>query len=778
MNSAANSSESLVKPTVPPNRDQELTSSNSNPPNEPTITSPSRVEATKASPSGAMSDDHYLDIATTQKKTSFKEQAHSQPSVSTSEKAHMPTRANIAATRDKNKEQDKDKIKHSDKDKEKEKDVDMDMDMDIDKKRIKDTIKNNETLLPSLPDNAFVHPIHALNSTSPIVRLKPSHKRSQSAQLPLTSPWSILQSSVPATRSHPSSSLSQMTLSTSHTNSLVSSESSSSMEPSILLNNSNSNSKNDDTRGQSSIWYSPFQSGLDISIESDQEQGKHGSRSFSKPGIQTDLARNQKKLSLGPILPPSSFFESSPRTPRIMPFNQHLSNRTLGVDDWSARTRSSSIAAPMTPLLESECQAPADYFGGSHSVSSSRRGSTENNLTESLLSGRARMFAASDSTIVYPRQTSLHPSNSPQGTNGSDTSFSSPLYSSSSLAPPASALFTSASSPLLGHTTQEPLALTTSMLQDPTVETIPTFVNPWESSYPIRSNHTVSEKFLPFGSSSSLNVTDNSFDRDQDQDRQSSLLRLMNGDSRVGEIDQMDGGSGKQERDDEAEAIRRGFLFPSLAHYTHASMHSVDLPSFRPFPSVEMSLAAAANQPPPLTEDLKYDFVDLSMQDFVRGQTPVPEISQGSTWTEGSEKKPRERHRHGRNRSGHHKSASLSSFFPPMPPVPGVLSSTSPGIQADTVGSLDPLNQLANNQSGESHHHGSQGHVHGRSHSKQGRTQGSTSGRDGEGAPSTSGRRRAGTVQDGHHRSASKHHHHQHVDFSKSKRTPKKEQSV
>lgn len=740
-------------------------------------------------------------------------------------------------------------------------------------------VTTTSTPLDSTPETAFVHPLHALNSTSPIVRLKPSHKRSQSAQLPSVSPWSIPHSSTAAAgstsgASHSKlaggSSLNQMTLpvdltagqvdpyTTSSLTSTTTPATTATLPETDKLETSGSGEY--DLFGPSSGWYSPFQSGLDITIESDQEKGRHGSRSVTRPRVKIDAAtlQSQSRPTLGPFLPPSSFFESSPRTPRIMPFSQHYRGDSVGSfgsaagsgsgsvsgtgigmgltgnEDWSVRTRSSSIAAPMTPLLESDYVDPMDYFGGSRSASSSRRGSVENNLTESLLSGRARMFASSDSSFG-----STHLSQSSNGTGqqsvGASGSMTQPslLGSSPFLSPPhfsatissriqaAAAAHSSASnSPVLGgqRTLELPMAMTNPtaatsgisasssgagrLLSDvgfdakttvsPHLSGLPgaaestsalasssstAFVNPWESNYPYKSSsHTMSDTFLPFGlgssslNNSNTNLLDHHFQ--VDQDRQSSLLRLMNGggDSAGSSIDLGNGGDmdsriGSQlqqhQRDDnESEAIRRGFLFPNLAHHTGVGstpslpLLSADLSGgstggYHPFASVEMSLAAAANQPPPpMQEEPTYDFVELSIPDLSRkrgggaGLDGLSSIgatgslsgsggqnsSSSSSFTgtgvfratggaEGGEKKHRERGaRHGRSRSGHHKSASLGSFFPPIPPATTTTSSSSSSSGA------------ASGVGGGDHHHGSPG------------TQGNSAGGSGSEALLQSGR--------------------------------------
>ncbi|KAG0218707.1 hypothetical protein BGX33_006270 [Mortierella sp. NVP41] len=794
----------------------------------------------------------------------------------------------------------------------------------------------------SAGEPSFVHPLHALNSTSPIVRLKPSpsHKRSQSAQLPAASPWSIPHTAAAGgvtggSKLAGGSSLSQMTLPLNVTAGPIidpCTTSPSTTTPTTTVPSSETNklessgSGEYDLFGPSSGWYSPFQSGLDITIESDQEQGKHGSRSLTPPRVKVDAkaaASSQSRLTLGPFLPPSSFFESSPRTPRIMPFSQHHRSDSLGFgsgagvsgsgsgivglggsEDWSSvRTRSSSIAAPMTPLLETDCLDPMDYFGGSRSASSSRRGSVENNLTESLLSGRARMFASSDSSFGNgrPSQSGVgagqHLAGAPGNASQSSllgNSFLSPHHFSATIssriqaaAAAATAAHSSASnSPVLGgqRSLELPIAITNAaatstvstgssgaggLLSDVgfdfstatttattamTVGTAPAFVNPWESNYPYKSSsHTMSDTFLPFGLvSSSMHNNSSSLDPQfhADQDRQSSLLRLMNGGSGSGgsSIDMGNGGDmdsriGSQlqqhQRDDiESEAIRRGFLFPDLAHYTNSlgsssSLHSTDISSsssgigvgvggsgssggFHPFTSVEMSLAAAANQPPPpLQEEPTYDFIELSIPDLSRkrglgldggivgasgasstgpftgfggafsghggGSLTVAGGLRSGGGAESGEKRHRERGaRHGRSRSGHHKSASLGSFFPPIPPASSTSSSSggggggsgdlgSPGIQSNTTGETPSRH----------HNHG---------HSRLGRGAGGGTGGGGKEGESRRSRASSGVdAQDGngggggsgggtHSRGTSRH-----VDGSngnsRTKRAPKKDQN-
>ncbi|KAF9947386.1 hypothetical protein BGZ72_010592 [Mortierella alpina] len=675
-------------------------------------------------------------------------------------------------------------------------------------------------------EGMFVHPLHALNSTSPIVRLKPSHKRSQSAQLPSCSPWSIPLPAGNNSKCTQESALSEMSLPASPTSPL---------EPAsteILSTPKNTKAepgdhdhKNYDLFGQSSIWYSPFQSGLDISIESDQEQGKHGTRSVTrpKPRIQVDLVSAQNKPSLGSFLPASSFFESSPRTPRIMPFSQHnrsSGSSTLEIEDWSVRTRSSSIAAPMTPLLEADCMDPMDYFGGSRSANSSRRGSIENNLTESLLSGRARMFAPIGSGGgISHGMTQNSASSSPVETNNallSGTGFLSNRLDSTVVSSPM-AVFTTATSPLMGQSSLDTPTSTDSSLTTGSLDPAPAFVNPWESNYPYRSNHTVSETFLPFGSSSRVGSVDQGVDQGADIDRQSSLLRLMNGDSNAsgGDYGNGSGGTGGNTggikalyktapSENEIDSIRKGFHLPGLARHSGSPLQQLDASSFRPFASVEMSLAAAANQPPPLQEDPHYDHLELSLQHDLLKRSNMAS-AEGADNAPGKvfgtiDKKPRERHRHGRSRSGHHKSASLGSFFPPIPSAAGVSDGATPGIQTNTGGV--PSNRSLLHRSGSdgrshshshSQRHGPSSHhsqAHGSSAKSAARHQGAMAGsvKDGEGVASSSSssltvpRRRAGTDLDSQpHRGAHKHHPHhphQHQDSTKTKRGTRKEQPL
>jgi len=644
-------------------------------------------------------------------------------------------------------------------------------------------VKDN-SLLPTLRDNAdntFVHPLHALNSSSPIVRLKPSHKRSQSAQLPPPSPWSIPPppSSANSKKTNHGSSLNKVALSDTFVEPNATAKETntfkdtavvapSSMDQSSVdrLATSSSPTKDYDLSSQSSsIWYSPFQSGLDISIEGDQGHGKQGSRPLSKPKIQIDASGAQQRSTLAPLLTPSSFFESSPRAPRIMPFSQHHSGNILGLEDWSAQNGLSSAIASMTSPAESDPLDPIACLGGSRSVSNSRRGSVENNLTESLLSGRARMFASSEPSI------GTHLAS--QHSSGSSESISEPLsegiflvpHYASSVAPATSASFITSGSSVLRKASLESSSSTANMFMDTEVDTIRTFVNPWESNFSYQSAHAMSDTFLPFGLPSTTSSTDNI-----DQERQHSLLRLMNGDKRTDGT--MSGASlfGSRELDNEKEAVRRGFLFPSLAHHSQTAVHSnAELSNFHPFGSVEMSLAAAANQPPPFAEDLMYGHANLSLQDLISQQAVTLEGSPALARKETSDKKSKSQHRHGRTRSGHHKSASLSSFFPPLPPAPGASDNSSSGSQ--TVGEsrpIDPLNRLPFNGGGEPRHHGSHGHGHGR-HGRN--SQGPGSNKEAEGSSSTAPRRRVGTDQESQPRGSSKQRHH---DSSKSKKVPKR----
>ncbi|KAF9109863.1 hypothetical protein BGX27_007111 [Mortierella sp. AM989] len=561
----------------------------------------------------------------------------------------------------------------------------------------------------------FVHPLHALNSTSPIVRLKPSHKRSQSAQLPLPSPWGKPQLEIPnGNHNHPSS-LSQV-ISLNDSKDTPTANSGSEQTESC-------NFKNYDLFGEPSIWYSPFQSGLDISIESDQEQGKHGSRPLSKPKIQINGSSSQRK----PNLPPSSFFESSPRTPRIMPFSQHHNGNTLGTEDWSIRSKSSSVAVPMTPVLESDCQDHMEYFGGSRSANSSRRGSVENNLTESLLSGRTRMFGEPTPSAGHSRQNSQYIL-SPSGTSNGITpeaSYLSPHFSSA-IVPTTLNSIGYSNSPTLGQSPISSPMLMATNSSDTVSGTAPTFVNPWEPGFTYNLNQSLSETFLPFETSSASH----SLSRDSERDRQSSLLRLMNGDS----------GNSTATLDDEKEAIQRGFLFPSLTHLAHPSLPSTETSNFQPFDSMELSLAVA-NHPSPLVGDHRYDTPELAIQDPTKIQASFVDSSLSPSRRETNEKKPKDRYRHGRTHSGHHKSSSLGSFFPPFPPVSNVSKGSTSAIETSASIAHDPLGRSAQPSEDSSRGNSSQGH--GNIQSKQGRHYGP--GRETDG---TSGRRKAGTDHD------------------------------
>ncbi|KAG0047183.1 hypothetical protein BGZ83_007731 [Gryganskiella cystojenkinii] len=640
----------------------------------------------------------------------------------------------------------------------------------------------------------FAHPIQALNSTSQIVRTKPSHKRSQSAQLPSSSPWSAPPSGTNfvKTASGSTSTLNHVSPST-----LIQAQEKSTTSTTSgkdILNATEAKGYN--LFGHSSsIWYSPFQSGLDITIESDHEQGKHGSRSLNRPRIQIDNGNKSKgpnRPSLG-FLPASSFFESSPRTPRIMPFSQHHTNQNTGygLEDWSVRTRSSSIAAPLTPLLETDCMDPMDYFGGSRSASSSRRGSVENNLTESLLSGKARMFASSglDTGSSSPRSIQESSTQSHQQSLSEGRDFLSPSFSTLSLSPPSSEGHSASNLQGIDHSnliTQLPSVSSTFMQQQEEEEddVAPVFVNPWESNYPYRSTHTMSETFLPFSTSTMLPPVAESSLLSGKPDRQTSLLNLMNGSvggnglrSARGSFDTGNNNTSSviggpvdhlapKASEDEKAAIRQGFLFPNLGGLT--PLGPIDLPNpttsttFRPFASLEMSLAAAANQPPPLFDDPHYDTVELTMKDFATSSSSATRRRGGTKQQHhdgesGSEKKPKERHR--RNRSGHHKSASLGSFFPPFPPPSNLAENATPGIQSNPGGTLDPLNRLSSSGS-----HGP---------SKLGRHN-----KDGE-AQSFPRRRTTATDQDSHHRSSggganSERRHHHRQDSTSGVTRPKK----
>ncbi|KAF9130278.1 hypothetical protein BG015_004034, partial [Linnemannia schmuckeri] len=861
----AHSSENLIKPTPCPQEEKEANSSQSNPSTGSTRSSPvpdapkAITNTTNRSTGISSVPTQSTTQSTTSIITSLSHDGHMPQKAAGSHSQHLPPSGNLLQRQDSKTRNQQQKSASQTRRKEEETELHS-------KAQLAPTFTSAPTpsvtttsiSLDSTPEAAFVHPLHALNSTSPIVRLKPSHKRSQSAQLPSVSPWSIPHS-VAGTAGSTSgashsnlaggSSLSQMTLplnlTTEHVDPYSTSSSSTTVIPVATATSPETNTLEAsgpgeyDLFGPSSGWYSPFQSGLDITIESDQEKGRHGSRSVTRPRVKIDEAtlQSQTRPTLGPFLPPSSFFESSPRTPRIMPFSQHYRGDSVGGfgsaagsgsasgtgigmgltgnEDWSVRTRSSSIASPMTPLLESDCADPMDYFGGSRSASSSRRGSAENNLTESLLSGRARMFASSDSSFGSARLSQNSIGAGQQSVGGSGSMSQPSLLGNSPFLPPhhfsatissriqaaAAAAHSSASnSPVLGgqRTLELPMAIahsmtatsgistsssgTGSLLSDvgfePTTTATPllpglsgvagstsasasspstAFVNPWESNYPYKSSsHTMSDTFLPFGlgssslNSSSTNLLDQQFQ--SDQDRQSSLLRLMNGGSGsggssidLGNIGDMDSRIVSQlqqhQRDDnESEAIRRGFLFPNLARHTGVGsssslpLLSADLSSrstggFHPFASVEMSLAAVANQPPPpMQEEPKYDFVELSIPDLSRkrGGAGLEGISStgatgslngasglsssssssltgasifratGGGGSSGGGAEAVERKHRGRSRSGHHKSASLGSFFPPIP-------------SATTTISPSPSSSGAVSRSGGDHHHESPG---------------------------------------------------------------------
>ncbi|KAF8945684.1 hypothetical protein BGZ47_002188 [Haplosporangium gracile] len=954
----AHSSENLIKPTPCPQEEKEANNnSQSNPSTGSTRSSPvpdapkAITNTTNISNGTSSALTQSTTQSTTTTTTNISQDGHTSQNAAGSQSQHLPPSGNLLQRQDSKTRNQHQKLASQTRRKEETK--------LYSKAQLAPTftsasiplVTTASTPLDSTSEAAFVHPLHALNSTSSIVRLKPSHKRSQSAQLPSVSPWSIPHSVAGAAgstsgASHSKlaggSSLSQMTLPVNLTTGRIDPYSTSSSSTTVApvatatLPETNtletSGSGEYDLFGPSSGWYSPFQSGLDIMIESDQEKGRHGSRSVTRPRVRIDEAtlQSQTRPTLGPFLPPSSFFESSPRTPRIMPFSQHYRGDFVGGfgsaagfgsasgtgvgmgltgnEDWSVRTRSSSIASPMTPLLESDCADPMDYFGGSRSASSSRRGSVENNLTESLLSGRARMFASTDSSFGNTRfsQNNIGAGQQSVGGSGSmsqpsllgNSPFLSPHHFSATIssriqAAAAAAHSSASNSPVLGgqSTLELPVAMTNSttatsgistsssgtgsLLSDvgfePTTTATPllpglsgvtgstsasasssstAFVNPWESNYPYKaSSHTMSDTFLPFGlgssslNSSSTNLLDQQFQ--VDQDRQSSLLRLMNGGDGsdgssidLGNSGDMDSKIVSQlqqhQRDDnESEAIRRGFLFPNLARHTGVSsssslpLLSADLSSggtggFHPFASVEMSLAAVANQPPPpMQEEPKYDFVELSIPDLSRkrGGAVLEGVSStgatrslssasglsssssssltsagafratgggggeggGGGGAEAGERKHRERGaRHGRSRSGHHKSASLGSFFPPIPPATTTTSPSPSSSGAVSGGGSDHLHgspgiQGSNAAGGsgfETQQSGGRHHNHG--HSKFGRGSG---GKDGE-----SRRSRAATSveqQDiggsGSHSRGTSRHFDASNGNNRAKRAPKKE---
>ena len=136
---------------------------------------------------------------------------------------------------------------------------------------------------------------------------------------------------------------------------------------------------------------------------------------------------------------------------------------------------------------------------------------------------------------------------------------------------------------------------------------------------------------------------------------------------------------------------------------------------------------------------------------------------------ESGDKKPKERHR--RARSGHHKSASLGSFFPPILPPSRLTENASPGIQGNTGGTLDPLNRQHPNGSQQAlgpsklgRHHVSSGSI-----SKEGDLNGS------------SRRRNTGTSDhEGHHhhRGGGGHRHHHRQDSTSTAKAKKKPNNV
>ncbi|KAF9371079.1 hypothetical protein CPB97_002244 [Podila verticillata] len=620
--------------------------------------------------------------------------------------------------------------------------------------------------------SSFNHPLHALNSTSPIVHLKPTHKRSQSAQLPASSPWSIPYSQSGSTRPFQGSSLSQVSLPLANSTAIASYapvSSTATANTTTVTSTSTSTSSSDTSKteqatesggyglfGQSSIWYSPFQSGLDITIEGDEPVR---AQKLPKPRIQVQSAV-QKKPSLG-FLAGSSFFESSPRTPRIMPFSQHHANIS---DDWSVRARSSSIAAPMTPLLESDCADPMDYFGGSRSASSSRRGSVENNLTESLLSGRARMFALSEPNMTNSRPSDLSdlvPSSGSMNNPILNESSFLPHYGSLTPRSSVSAFTNMMSTSLQPSTLDLPTTMGSMPGIFPTEESPPAFVNPWDPPFQYQ-NHTGSETFLPFGSSTSYDAS--SKPDEVNHGRQASLLKLMNGDRGH----DASGGIHERASSDGLRSLNtfgNGFLLPNrdsltttttatAAAATTTSTLSDSTSGGYPFASIEMSLAAAANQCPVLEEDPKYDFVELAIQssDYAnkkRFDALEGHHSHRGDGHQGSQEK-KNRGRHGRTRSGHHKSASLGSFFPPMPNTSSSSSSglsenpSTPEIQCNS-GNTDPLRDR---------HHQGQGQGQGQG-PKQGRRHGNESSlsRENSHVDRRRGTKNSGADSDSNHRS-------------------------
>ncbi|KAF9976618.1 hypothetical protein BGZ73_008156 [Actinomortierella ambigua] len=593
---------------------------------------------------------------------------------------------------------------------------------------------------PKLP--ASTHPLHALNSKSTIVRTKALHKRSQSAQLPSTMPWNNHSADGSGRRS--GSPLFQTSCvepsvqgnSRSTTDTLTFRRASAQTGPDAIKTSSA------DTNIHR--WYSPFQSGLDISIEGESDmkdtlENRHvesnEAPSADSPTQSTTAGSRPvtTKLKLPPFLAtPSSFFESSPRTPRIMPFSQnqqhpHPYGMLAGMsaeDSWT-RTRSSSIGAPMTPQLDT--MDPFDFTSGSKSAGCSRRNSIESNLMESMLSGKTRMFGHLDNDTALNGPSVPIQLTSPLGS--STTSASSSLGTLDFL----STMGSSTLMPL--HVEALPDVLPAPASHESHDSDVPVFVNPWDTedqyAVPATASPTayLSSNLLSSGGYAPTGIDPAA------AARQASLLRAMNGGALGGGTLANNLSVHPMVMTSESDPMA---IPPIITPPRPVSSLLSSIPKFGPYPSVEMSLAAEVNKPPPLREiPLDDSFEKLSMEDVMKKKTGQEKKRShrrtssnnnntmannssshghhgGSGGGHGSEQEdskkaaPTKSHlqrtsRTGQGRSGHNKSASLGSFLPPLPPTSSDKTGSSPST---TPGAGDKRSSSFSSKSSGRDHHG------------------------------------------------------------------------
>ncbi|KAG0360867.1 hypothetical protein BG005_009702 [Podila minutissima] len=164
-----------------------------------------------------------------------------------------------------------------------------------------------------------------------------------------------------------------------------------------------------------------------------------------------------------------------------------------------------------------------------------------------------------------------------------------------------------------------------------------------------------SETFLPFGSTMSYDTSSTlNADLEVDHGRQASLLKLMNGDRGDVSMGTHGGASGDQGLRS-LGTFGNGFLFPSRDPLPTSLPESSSTGGYQPFASIEMSLAAAANQCPVLEDDPKYDFVELAIQssDFAnkkRFDALEGHHSHRGDGHQGQGQEKKNRGRHGRTR--------------------------------------------------------------------------------------------------------------------------------